>query len=40
MINDIEENGDSDDESEARVMPGIVPEAIAGAAEKITKTKG
>ena len=39
MINDIEENGDSDDESEARVMPGIVPEAIAGAAEKITKTK-
>lgn len=40
MINDIEENGDSDDESEARTMPGIVPEAIAGAAEKIIKPRG
>lgn len=40
MINDIEENGDSDDESEARTMPGIIPEAIAGAADKIMRTKG
>lgn len=39
MIHDIEENGDSDDESEARVMPGIVPEAIAGAADKLIKSQ-
>ncbi len=37
MINDIEENGDSDDETEARVMPSILPEEIANAAEKLIK---